>query len=71
MRKRVLRKIAHIASSKYRAVLAVFLMCLIASFLMTGGLEFKSDIFGLIQRKEGPLKLFLDNLRDFGTLDHL
>ena len=71
MKKRVLRRIAHIASSKYRAVLAVFLMCLIASFLMTGGLEFKTDVLGLIQRKEGPLKLFLDNLRDFGTLDHL
>jgi len=66
-----LSKIAHVASSKYRAVLAVFLISLIASFLMTGGLEFKTDIFGLIQRKEGPLKLFLDNLRDFGTLDHL
>jgi predicted RND superfamily exporter protein len=66
-----LSKIASIASSKYRAVLAVFLISLIASFLMTGRLEFKTDIFGLIQRKEGPLRLFLDNLRDFGTLDHL
>ena len=66
-----LKKIAHIALSKYRAVLAVFLIILIASFLITGGLEFKTDIFGLIERKEGPLKLFLDNLRDFGTMDHL
>ncbi len=66
-----LGKIAHIASSKYRVVLAVFLIFLIASFLMTGRLEFKTDIFGLIQEKEGPLKLFLDNVRDFGTLDHL
>ncbi len=64
-------KIAHIASSKYRVVLAVFLIFLIASFLMTGRLEFKTDIFGLIKEKEGPLKLFLDNVRDFGTLDHL
>ena len=44
---------------------------LIASFLMTGRLEFKTDIFGLIKEKEGPLKLFLDSVRDFGTLDHL
>ena len=64
-------KIAHIASSKYRVVLPVFLIFLIASFLMTGRLEFKTDIFGLIKEKEGPLKLFLDNMRDFGTLDHL
>ena len=71
MKRNILQKITQIASSKYRAVLVVFLISLIASFLMTGGLEFKTDIFGLIERKEGPLKLFLDNLRDFGTMDHL
>jgi predicted RND superfamily exporter protein len=71
VKRNILQKIAHIALSKYRAVLAVFLIALIASFLITGGLEFKTDIFGLIERKEGPLKLFLDNLRDFGTMDHL
>ena len=67
----LLTKIGFIALSKYRAVLAVFLISLIASFLVTGSLKFETDIFGLIQGKEGPLKLLLDNLRDFGTLDHL
>lgn len=38
---------------------------------MTGTLNFKTDIFGIIQKKEGYLKLYLDNLRDFGTLDLL
>jgi predicted RND superfamily exporter protein len=71
VRKGILGKIAHIASSKYRTVLAVFLISLVASFVITGGLEFKTDIFGLIERREGPLKLFMDRARDFGTLDHL
>jgi predicted RND superfamily exporter protein len=71
VKKGILKKIAHVASSKYRTVLAVFLISLIASFLTTGRLEFKTDIFGLIQTNEGPLKLFTDNLRDFGTLDQL
>ena len=71
MKRNILQKIAHIASSNYRAVLTVFLIFLIASFVTTGGLEFKTDIFGLIQRQEGPLKLFMDKLGDFGTLDHL
>lgn len=71
MRKEILKKIAHIALSNYRAVLAIFLIFLILSFVVVGRLEFKTDIFGLIQKREGPLKLFLDNVRDFGTLDHL
>jgi predicted RND superfamily exporter protein len=71
VKKRVLRTIGTIASSRYRAVLVAFLITLGASFVITGGLEFKTDIFGLIQRDKGPLKLFMDNLRDFGTLDHL
>jgi predicted RND superfamily exporter protein len=71
MKKRALRKISHIASSRFRAILAIFLIVLIASFLVTGSLEFETDIFGLIQGEKGPLKLLLDNLRDFGTLDHL
>lgn len=71
MKRNILQKIAHIASSKYRTVLTIFLIFLVASFVTTGGLEFKTDIFGLIQRQEGPLKLFMDKLRDFGALDHL
>jgi predicted RND superfamily exporter protein len=71
LRKEILKKIAHIALSNYRAVLAIFLIFLILSFVVVGRLEFKTDIFGLIQKREGPLKLFLDNVRDFGTLDHL
>ncbi len=69
--RRYLSWIGHITSTRYRTVLAVFLMFLVASFLVTGTLEFETDIFGLVQRKEGPLKLLLDNLGDFGTLDHL
>jgi len=71
VKRNILQKITQIALSKYRAVLVVFLISLIASFLMTGGLEFKTDIFGLIERPVGPLKLFMDKLRDFGALDHL
>ena len=71
MRKEILKKIAHAASSNHRTVLAVFLIFLILSFVVAGRLEFKTDIFGLIQKRQGPLKLFLDYVRDFGTLDHL
>ena len=71
MKKRVLRTIGIIASSRYRVILVIFLITLGASFVITRGLEFKTDIFGLIQRHKGPLKLFIDNLKDFGTLDHL
>jgi len=71
LRKEILKKIAHAASSNHRTVLAVFLIFLILSFVVAGRLEFKTDIFGLIQKRQGPLKLFLDYVRDFGTLDHL
>ncbi len=54
MKKRVLRKIAYIALSNYRAVLAIFLISLILSFVVVGRLEFKTDIFGLIQKRRDP-----------------
>jgi hypothetical protein len=71
LRKEILKKIAYATSSNHRTVLMVFLICLIVAFVITGRLEFKTDIFGLIQKRQGPLKLFLDYVRDFGTLDHL
>ena len=71
MRKRILQGIAHLTLHHYRKVLLVFLGLFAIAFLLTGSLRFDPDFLKLFPAEKGPIKLYMENLKETGTFDLL
>ena len=71
MRKRILQGISHLCLHHYREVLLIFLGLLAIAFLLTGNLRFDPDFMKLFPAERGPIKLYMENLKETGTFDLL
>ncbi|MBM4346676.1 MAG: hypothetical protein FJ107_00940 [Deltaproteobacteria bacterium] len=71
MRKRILKTIAHLCLHHYRKVLLIFLGLFAIAFLLTGSLRFDPDFLKLFPAEQGPIKLYMENLKETGTFDFL
>jgi hypothetical protein len=71
MRKRILQTIAHLTLLHYRKILLIFLGLFAIAFLLTGSLRFDPDFLKLFPAEKGPIKLYMENLKETGTFDLL
>jgi predicted RND superfamily exporter protein len=71
MRKRLLQKIARLCIDRHREILVIFLVLSGTAFFLTGRLRFDPDFLKLFPAEKGPIKLYMDNLKEAGTLDLL
>ncbi|MGQ9645124.1 MAG: hypothetical protein ACUVWO_01125 [Thermodesulfobacteriota bacterium] len=71
MRKRVLKQIALICLRYHGKILLIFLVALGIAFLVTGKLRFDPDFLKLFLAEKGPIKLYLEHLKETGTFDLL
>lgn len=69
MRKRLLKGIAHLCLRHHRMVLLIFILVLGMAFLLTGRLQFDPNFLKLFPSEKGPIKLYLENLKETGTFD--
>lgn len=71
MRKKLLRGITRLCLHHHRKILLVFLGLFGMAFLLTGRLTFDPDFLKLFPAEKGPIKLYLENLKQTGTFDLL
>ncbi len=71
MRKRILKGIAHLSLHHHRKILLIFLALFGVAFLLTGSLRFDPDFLKLFPAEKGPIKLYMENLKETGTFDLL
>ncbi len=71
MRKWLLKQVAHLCLRYHRKILVVFLVLLGVAFLVTGKLRFDPDFLKLFPAEGGPIKLYLEHLKETGTFDLL
>ena len=71
MRKRILKGIAHLCLHHYRKILLVFIALFAIAFLLTGSLRFDPDFMKLFPAEKGPIRLYMENLKETGTFDLL
>ncbi|MEW6376435.1 MAG: MMPL family transporter [Thermodesulfobacteriota bacterium] len=71
MRKRLLRGIARLCIQWYRRIILVFFILLGVAFVLTGSLRFDPNFLKLFPAEEGPIKLYMENLKEAGTFDLL
>ncbi|MBM4340926.1 MAG: hypothetical protein FJ110_15450, partial [Deltaproteobacteria bacterium] len=71
MRKRILQAIAHLCLHYHRKILLIFLGLFAIAFLLTGSLRFDPDFLKLFPAEQGPIKLYMENLKETGTFDFL
>lgn len=69
MRKRLLKGIADLCFRHHRMVLLIFILVLGMAFLLTGRLQFGPNFLKLFPSEKGPIKLYLENLKETGTFD--
>lgn len=71
MRKRILKGISYLCLHHYRKILLLFFIVLGIAFLLTGSLRFDPDFLKLFPAEKGPIKLYMENLKEAGTFDLL
>lgn len=71
MRKKLLKGIARLCLLHYRMILILFLVILGIAFLLTGSLRFDPDFLKLFPAEKGPIKLYMENLKQAGTFNLL
>jgi len=71
MRKRLLKGIATLCLHHHRKVLLLFVVIFGIAFILTGKLRFDPDFLNLFPAERGPIKLYLENLKEAGTFDYL
>jgi len=71
MRKRILQAIAHLCLHYHRKILFIFIGLFAIAFLLTGRLRFDPDFLKLFPAEQGPIKLYMENLKETGTFDFL
>lgn len=71
MRKQILQAIALLCFRHNRKILLIFLGLFAIAFLLTGSLRFDPDFLKLFPAEKGPIKLYMEHLKETGTFDHL
>ena len=71
MRKKILRGIAYLSLRYHRKILLIFIGLFAMAFLLTGRLRFDPDFLKLFPAEKGPIKLYMENLKEAGTFDLL
>ncbi|RLB04235.1 MAG: hypothetical protein DRG50_09165, partial [Deltaproteobacteria bacterium] len=61
-----LKKAAHLSLHHPKRVLVSFLLALLLAFLVTGRLRFETDWWRLLPTEQGALKVFVEDLKEFG-----
>ena len=67
----MLKQIALICLHYHGKILLIFLVALGIAFLVTGKLRFDPDFLKLFPAEKGPIKLYLEHLKEAGTFDLL
>jgi predicted RND superfamily exporter protein len=68
IRKRILKTISHLCLRHYRKVLFIFFGLFAIAFLLTGSLRFDPDFLKLFPAEKGPIKLYMENLKETGNI---
>ncbi len=71
MRKKLLKGISRLSVSHPRKVLLVSMLVFGLAFLLTGRLRFDPDFLALFPAEKGPMKLYIENLKEAKTFDFL
>ncbi len=71
MRERLLSGIARLCIRRHRRILLLFFILLGVAFVLTGRLRFDPNFLKLFPSEEGPIKLYMENLKEAGTFDLL
>jgi len=71
MRKQVLRAIGRLCLCHPRKILLLFIGLFAMAFLLTGKLRFDPDFLKLFPAEKGPIKLYMESLKEVGTFDLL
>jgi len=71
IRKQILIGIAHLCLHHYRKVLLISLLLFSIAFLLTGRLRFDPDFLKLFPAEKGPIKVYMENLKEAKTFDLL
>jgi predicted RND superfamily exporter protein len=71
MRKRLLKGIAHLCLHHYRLILLIFFILFGIAFVLTGRLRFDPNFLKLFPAEKGPIKLYMENLKETGTFNLL
>jgi hypothetical protein len=71
VRNRLLKGIAYLCLHYHGKILLLFLVALGVAFLVTGKLRFDPDFLKLFPVEKGPIKLYLEHLKEAGSLDLL
>ncbi|MGB9627629.1 MAG: MMPL family transporter, partial [Thermodesulfobacteriota bacterium] len=71
MRKRLLRRITYLCLHHPRKVLLVFFIIFGLAFFLTGRLRFDPDFLKLFPAEKGPIRLYMENLKETGAFDLL
>ncbi len=71
MRKQLLHGIAYLCLYHQRKVLLIFFIFFGLAFFVTGRLRFDPDFLKLFPAEKGPIKLYMENLKETGAFDLL
>ncbi len=71
MQKRLLRRISSLCLHHHRKVLLIFFILFGLAFFLTGRLRFDPDFLKLFPAEKGPIRLYLENLKETGAFDLL
>jgi hypothetical protein len=71
MVKQLLKGISHLCLHHYRKILLIFFILFGVAFILTGRIRFDPDFLKLFPAEKGPIKLYMDNLKEAGTFDLL
>lgn len=71
MRKKILKGIARLCLRHHRNILLIFIGLFAIAFLLTGRLRFDPDFLKLFPAEKGPIRLYMENLKQIGTFDLL
>ena len=71
MRKRLLQRIVYLCLHHPRKVLLVFFIIFGLAFFLTGRLRFDPDFLKLFPAEKGPIRLYMENLKETGAFDLL
>lgn len=71
MRRRLLRRIAYFCLHHPQKILLLFFIIFGLAFFLTGRLQFDPDFLKLFPAEEGPIRLYMENLKETGAFDLL
>jgi predicted RND superfamily exporter protein len=71
MVKQLLKGIAYLCLHHNRMILLIFFIVLGIAFVLTGRLRFDPNFLKLFPAEKGPIKLYMENLKEAGTFDLL